>query len=193
MTTRRLAVAAVAALAAGAACIVLGSAVLAEPGRLASARTALAAPRPVPADPGEGGFVSGILGTGGDRSALAAASSALRAQSLAAVVGAEKQLAQLASSGPGDRRSWAASFVAELELEQAQLGGQGAKQHAQAAVAALQAAVAADPANEDAKRNLELLLSQQDKHGSRSSQQSRRSSRQRAKARAGYTAPGWGW
>jgi len=185
---------ALAAVAGGAGCILLGRAVLAEPPRLDAARTALVAPRPLaPAVPAAG-IASTLLGSGGDRAALRAATDAARAHTLAAATRAEAELAALAAAGPGGRRSWAGTLVGVLEVEQGQLDGSAGRRHLGAAVAAFQAAVAADPSNEDAKRDLELLLTLQQQRKRQSQQQQRPSGRRtRVAPQAGRSPPGWGW
>jgi hypothetical protein len=193
VTRPRLAAAAVVAALAGAGCILLGRAVLAERSGIAAERAALAAPRPLaPVVPG-GGIASTLIGDGGERAALRAANDALRAHTLAAATRAEAELASLAAAGSGDRRAWAGTLAGVLEVEQAQLGGAAAQQQLGAALAAFQAAVAADPTNEDAKRNLELLLTLEQQRKKRPQQQQPSGRRAKAAPQAGRSSPGWGW
>lgn len=163
-----------AAVAAGAGCILLGRAVLGERASVERADAALSAPVasvPVARSGGISGF---LLSTGDDRAARAAAADytqartqttlalAVRARALA-----EDELTPLALSGPPARRSWAQTLLASIELDQSRLDPGNAQKHVRASIAALAAAVAADPGNEDAKRDLELLLTLRNKGKSR--------------------------
>jgi hypothetical protein len=194
VTTRLAAAVALGALAAGAGCVVLGRDVLAEPSRLDAARGALAAPQPAVVPLRAARVTATLVGSGGEREALTAADDVLGAHTLAAAARAESEVAALAGSGPADRRSWAASLVSALELEQVQRGDAEAKKHLAGAISALQAAVVADPANEGAKRNLELLLTLQQHDKKRSRGPAQHSGRShRAVPRAGHSTPGYGW
>jgi hypothetical protein len=190
------------ALAAGAFCVVAGRSVVQEQAGLDRARAALAEPLPQEAAPAHAGLGSSLLGSRRDRQALAAAADwvGARTQTLAALVEggrarAESELQPLAAAGPAGRRSWAATLIAVLELDRAQSGGQAAARHVAAARGALEDAVAADPANEQAKRDLELLLTLQSKQ---KQQQQKKPSQGRptptpAQPKAGLAAAGWGW
>ncbi len=193
MSRPRPLAAALAAVAAGTVCIVLGRAALAEPARLAAARAALVAPNPVAPAVASGGVGSALVGSGDDRAALRAAADLLGARTIPAATRAEAELATLAASGPGDRRSWAATLAALVELRQAQLGGRTAQRHVANATAALQSAVAADPANENAKRDLELLLTLQQRSRKQQSQRQHSSRGHLVRPQAGHQSPGWGW
>ncbi|HEY6055107.1 MAG TPA: hypothetical protein VIU86_14320, partial [Gaiellaceae bacterium] len=112
---------------------------------------------------------------------------------------AASELAPLALDGPAARRSWAATLLAVLELDQSRLDMHGAQGHVKDAIAALGAAVAADPANENAKRDLELLLTlqQQGKGKQKSKNQKQQhaphSRHGKGRARAASSPPGSGW
>lgn len=205
--SKRLALAlSLAALALGAACILLGRAVLGERDAVSAANAALAAPLPAGPVPRDGGVAGRLLGTGGDRQRLAAAADYQTARAETALAPAvrerslaEAELAPLAASGSPERRSWAATLLAVLEFDAAHLDRRGAQRHVQASVAALHDAVAADPANEDAKRDLELLLTlQQQGKGKDKPKQSKQHKPQRhrnahLKPRADASPPGTGW
>ena len=188
---KRLALA-LAALVVGAACIVLGLAALGERRSLDRAHAALAAmdtPRETRGD----GVASTLLATGGDWQAVAAAADVAAGRAPASH---QRALESLASGGPAAVRSWASTLLAADTLD----SGRVTAQQVQAAVTSLQDAIAADSRNEDAKRDLELLLTLQRKRGkSGSSAQgqggARRHTRlQRAAARsAGRTHAGTGW
>lgn len=194
-------------LAAGVALILLGVAVGRRGDGLARTRAALAAPLPAPALAPAGGIPAALLGSGGDERSLRAAAGYVRARNAppssarTARLEAESLLAPLAAGGPDDRRSWASTLLAVLELGAAQTGGPSARGHVAAATGELEAAVAADPTNEDAKRDLELLLTLHPpgSHSSSSQQNRHRqpSRNRRAPARgpkhAGLSAAGTGW
>jgi len=203
---------AVLAVAAGAALILLGRSVLGERAALERSDAALAAP--VPAEPvaRSGGVAGAILRTGDDRAARAAAADYQQARAQIALAPAvrgralaQQELEPLAASGPAARRSWAATLLAVLESEAAQLDRSTAKRHVAAALGALRTAVAADPANEDAKRDLELLLSLQSqgrsqqqgqgKKGTQRQQSKQPGNRGKKAGRAGASASpgGSGW
>jgi hypothetical protein len=190
------------ALAAGAAAIALGVAVLGERTSLERTDAALAAPVPAAVRVGAGGVGTSLLGTARDRDALAAAVDwvGARTQTVAAQAArsrsrAEAELAPLAAAGPGARRSWASTLIAVLELDQALAGGKAAARHVAAARGALEDAVAADPANEHAKRDLELLLTLQARSPKQQQSQQRQGSRGKPQGlpKAGLAAAGWGW
>jgi hypothetical protein len=77
-----------------------------------------------------------------------------------------------------------------LELANAQIDREAARRRIDAARLAFQAAVRADPRNEEAKYNLELLLSIQQRQAKHARNNERPS---RANRRAGYTPPGSGY
>jgi hypothetical protein len=198
MTGRRLALLAAAAVGAGAACILLGLAVLRERDAIARDHAALAAPRPSLARLGGNPVGALLVGDGGERAALRAAADRLAIRSRSAASHAEGELASLAAAGPAQRRSWAATLVATLELGLAQGGGQGSARHVAAARGALEEAVAEDPANEAAKRDLELLLALQQQAGRRRQRHQQKQSGKPAatppaQPRAGVAAAGSGW
>lgn len=205
--TRRAGIALAAlALLAGAGCVLLGRSVLSERTSLARADASLAAPAPT-ASVARGGGVAGLLlGTGDDRAARAAAADYVQARAETALAPAVRgraqaasELAPLALDGPAARRSWAATLLAVLELDQSRLDMHGAQGHVKDAIAALGAAVAADPANENAKRDLELLLTlqQQGKGKQKSKNQKQQhaphSRHGKGRARAASSPPGSGW
>lgn len=196
---------AAAALVVGAGCILLGRATLSERAALARADASLAAPAPAAPAARGGGIAGRLLGTGDDRAARAAAADYSRARAEAALAPsvrehaqAESELAPLALDGPAVRRSWAATLLAVLELDQSRLDPRAAQRHMKQSVASLAAAVAADPANEDAKRDLELLLTlrQQGKSTQKAQKQRQHAPKRqhgRGRMRAASAPPGSGW
>lgn len=201
---RRIAAAA-AALALGVGAILVGRAVLGERTALAHADAQLAAPAPATSVGGGGAVAGGVLDTGAAWSARRAAARFERARTDTALalavrdhVLAEQELEQLASAGPAARRSWAATLVAVLEADAAKLDRRHAKEHGERTIAALASAVAADPANEDAKRDLELLLTMQQRSRQKHRQEGAsppKPQRQKAehKATASLAQIGSGW
>lgn len=204
--SRRAAIAlAAAALVVGAGCILLGRATLSERARIARADASLAAPAPAARVARGGGIAGLLLGTGDDRAARAAAADYAQARAEAALAPAvreraqaESELTALAVDGPAARRSWAATLLAVLELDQSRLDPRAAQRHVKESIAALGAAVAADPANEDAKRDLELLLTlrQQGKSKQKAQKQEQHAPPRRhgrGRMHAASAPPGSGW
>jgi hypothetical protein len=172
--------------------------VLRERDAIARDHAALAAPRPWLARLGGNPVGALLVGDGGERAALRAAADRLAIRSRGAAGHAEGELASLAAAGPAQRRSWAATLVATLELGLAQGGGRESVRHVAAARGALEEAVAEDPANEAAKRDLELLLALQQQAGRRRQRHQQKQSGKPAatppaQPRAGVAAAGSGW
>lgn len=204
MKARLTAALAVAALAAGAAAILLGLAVLGERDSLTRAQVSLAVPVPEGSIARSGGVAGSVLGTGGDRTALAASADYQQARAETALAPAvrdrsraEAELSPLAATGSPAQRSWASTLLGVLEFDAARLDRGAARRHLQASTAALESAVAADPANDDAKRDLELVLTLQQgksKTKHRQHQQSRPPhGRPRGKPQASAAPVGSGW
>jgi hypothetical protein len=174
---------AVVAVAAAAVIAVLAHGAFAVESDLGAGRTAELLPERI---------ASGLLGTGDDlafrhslRLAAGPAQSIadlLRSRSRAAAI-----LARLADHG----NSRAANLLGLIELDNAELDRQGARGYRAAARAAFAQAVRIDPANEDAKYNLELLLSLERRQGK---QRAGKSQHQRAHhSQAGNRPPGAGY
>ncbi|HET7567384.1 MAG TPA: hypothetical protein VFJ91_05290 [Gaiellaceae bacterium] len=195
-------------VAAGVALILVGVAVGRRGDALDRSRAALAEPLPEPTVAPAGGIPTALLGSGGDERSLRAAAAYVHARSVpaatasAARLAAERLLAPLAAGGPAARRSWASTLLGVLELDAAQASGAAARGHVAAAAGELAAAVAADPANEDAKRDLELLLTLRPPGSRDSSSQNRARRHQPSRNRrspakgpkhAGLSAAGSGW
>jgi hypothetical protein len=155
-----------AALALGGACIWLGLATLHERDAVARSAVALAAPVTPASLPAGPRLLQGPLGTADERQANAAAlayasagAQTSPAAATRAAADAESQLLPLTSDGPAVRRAWAATLLGVLEYARASLDRPNARRHVEQSLEALRAAAVADPANEDAKADLELLLS----------------------------------
>jgi hypothetical protein len=192
-----------AAIVAGVACVFAGRAVLQERSALTRADVGLAAPIPSTARVGGNRVAVALLDAGTDRAARAAAAAYARARAAAPIAVsvrnralAEQALAPLAAAGPASQRSWASTLLGALELDQAQLDPRSAKQHVARSTADLAAAVAVDPTNEDAKRDLELLLTlQQNGKQKKKQQQGHDKPQQKSKGKktASLSPAGSGW